>query len=218
MNKNEKNFFTPARVNILNGILNGKPYILERKYEEKDNNYENSLRGQMERMGFVFYDILNDDEYWLVKLPKGWTIKEINNKKKLRVNHFVIKDENNFERGTMSYEGGSNWARIGVWLNTYYFIMHNITYLSEYYQITEIAFGNYKEKLYVAGSVVEPSVNPSIVDTPEEEEKLRKEKDIALLKRVELREMVKRFAKENYPDYDKYDAYWDEHTKKLMKK
>ncbi len=217
MNKNEKNFFTPARVNILNGILNGKPYILERKYEEKDNNYEKSLRGQMERMGFVFYDILNDDEYWLVRLPKGWTIREMNNNKKLRANHFIITDEKNFERGTMTFEGCCNWGVIRVWLYTCYFLMHNITALDEIYEITEISFGNYREKLYVAGSVVEP-YNPNLADTPEEEEKLRKEKDIALLKRVELREMVKRFAEENYPDYDKYDAYWDEHAKKLMKK
>ena len=144
-----------------------------------------------EKLGFTFSDIPGDDVLCKAELPEGWYLEA--------TSHSMwsnIIDEQERTRGSMFYKAAFYDRDANMSLSSRYDVCSD--YIDDNYTKIEVYFGNENEKLFVAGQVCTPrdaSRELRIANYREEER---------------LRELAKKFAEENYPDWQDVTAYWDE--------
>lgn len=151
---------------------------------------------EWEKLGFEFFDIPGDDVLYETTLPEGWSIVPSEYPKKNN-----ILDENKNVRGTIFY----NISYYGIIAEMHLYRRYNIV-VEHDDNLIEIYFGNKKEKLFVAGQIH----NSDYPYDHDNNKAYFKEED-------RLKKLAEDFAKENYPDWENFDAYWENYMKLTYK-
>jgi len=145
-----------------------------------------------ESLGFKFKDIPNDDVLYEAELPEGW--KVIPTEHQMWNN---IVDKNNMVRATMFYKASFYDRDSHMSLECCYSIFTQYDKDNN----EKICFGNVNEVLFCAGQVYKPQNS-----SPEERRKMHDDRE-------RLSMIAKKFAEENYPDWENPLAYWDSFEK-----
>ena len=158
-------------------------------------------REEWEELGFIFTEIPGDDVLCSAIMPEGWSMRA--------TDHSMwneILDENGIIRGSMFYKAAFYDRSAHMNLECRYKV--SVCSVGDDYSTTEVYFGNSNEKLFVAGQVHIPK-------DATREERLAKYAD-----EERLRDIARKFADENYPDWKNVHAYWNinyEHSKGNLK-
>lgn len=151
-----------------------------------------------EEIGFQFTKIDYDDVLYNTTLPVGWTVQHIENSP-----WFKIIDNLGNNRGNMYFKA-TIYERVAH-MNLFSKYRIFPSYENGDYSRRYIVFGNDEETLFVAGQVHGiKNVTKEATSQIHKEEK-------------ELIEKAKIWANENYPNWQKVDAYWDTPKKKTTK-
>ena len=156
-------------------------------------------REDWEKLGFFFAEIPSDDVLCRAILPEGWKIS--------KTEHPLwseIFDENGRKRGSMFYKDA--FCDRNAYMNLIPRYKVDYDFVDDVN--TEVYFGNDQEKLFVAGQVSIPK------DAPLEERMAK------YTERDRLMYIARKYADENYPDWEDIHAYWNDEkgvSKKLSK-
>ena len=181
-------------------------YSHMRKHEEK----------LLDRAGFKISEIPNDEYYCCATLPDGWKTKYINGSINSLLptlpsyNCYLIDEKDNI-RGCASYF----YPNADMVLYTRYEVhCKYIDYFEDGdcdYNVYKIYFGNKNELLYDAGQITILDYFYSTDEKRKKELQQKKQDDNNLLNI--LIEEAKKYANENYPDWNDELAYWDDEQK-----
>lgn len=192
----------------LSRALNGEENVIEHmEAEGQANAVENVLlardmrpdRKVWEKLGFKFEDIENDNVLLKATLPEGWVL--------MPTSHSMwneIYDDKNRLRAEMFYKAAFYDRSAHMSLKNRYDIHSASCGPLDMDEI--IYFGNEQEVLFIAGIVK----NGGNFGLPKEErDKIRHEKS-------RLYDLAREFAKENYPQYERINTYWNREPEKTL--
>ncbi len=203
-------YINEERLALIKDVYEGGNKIIlyhhMRKHEEK----------LLDRAGFKISEIPNDVDFCCATLPDGWKTKYINGS----INSLLptlpsyicyLIDEKDNIRGCASYF----YPNAGVTLYTRYSVYcYSVDWLEDEdcdYNVYKIYFGNKNEVLYDAGQI-------TILDDYYCTDELRK-KELSQKKNDDRKKLdnlideAKKYANENYPDWNDELAYWDDEQK-----
>lgn len=151
-----------------------------------------------EQIGFTFTEINHDDILYSTTLPEGWKMETKENSPWIN----IIDDLGN-TRGSMYYQASLYERKSHMNLFCKYKVYGG--YLNGDYSKRIIMFGNDEETLFIAGQITSiPG------DIKENIERMRKEE-------MQLKEIARTWANENYPNWQNVDAYWHPRKKEKCK-